>query len=154
MASTTNLGIDKINGGDYVDPEAFNKAYDIIDKLGVDYVTASGTSGDWWYRKWKSGRLEQGVTNKNFGDLSHDTAWGSMHVSDNQSFGAFPFAYASIPYAHVTFNKSDDGGHQCFVNQQGGTSTTQSPKFALVDPYTGTATGCQFGIYAVGTAAE
>ena len=64
MASTTNLEIEKLNSADYVSVEPINNAFDKLDALGVDYVTESGTSGEWWYRKWKSGRAECGIDQK------------------------------------------------------------------------------------------
>lgn len=86
MASTTNLGLTKIQGADYVKPDTFNDNYDLIDPLGKDYVVDSGESGDWYYRKMKSGQLE---------------CWSRINgkVSGTEChFGkAFPFAFASNP---------------------------------------------------------
>ena len=58
---TSNMTLEHIDPSDYVSPDVINSNFDKVDKLGVDYVVASGKSGEWWYRKWKSGRLEQGV---------------------------------------------------------------------------------------------
>jgi hypothetical protein len=41
MSATTNLEIEKLNSADYVSVEPINNA---LDKLGVDYVTESGTA--------------------------------------------------------------------------------------------------------------
>ena len=49
----------------------------ILDALKVDYITAEGTSGNWKYRKWKSGKIE---------------AWGYQTYSSiaiNLSSGAY-----------------------------------------------------------------
>lgn len=84
--ATTNLGLAKIQGADYVKPDTFNDNYDLIDKLGVDYVTASGVTGSWGYRKWNSGMLEC------WGRFSGKMSSGRCNFSQN-----FPFAYASKP---------------------------------------------------------
>ena len=86
MATTTNLGLAKINGSDYVKPDTFNDNYDLIDKLGVDYITASGTSGSWSYRKWKSGLLEC------WGRFGGTMSNGKCNFSQQ-----YPFAYANKP---------------------------------------------------------
>ena len=68
MAKTPNLGINEINGSDYIDYSVFNTVFNTLDALGLDYIVEKGTSGEWWYRKWKSGRAECGIDNKNLGD--------------------------------------------------------------------------------------
>lgn len=57
-SKTTNLSLEKFDGGDYVDNDKINANYDILDKMGVDYVTEQSTSGSWTYRKFKSGIAE------------------------------------------------------------------------------------------------
>ena len=90
MAETTsNLNLVKLDASDYVSVNSFNENYDTLDKLGIDYITAEGDSGDWHYRKWKSGWAElwgrhQGITSK--GAASYN--WS----------GKFPFSLASSPY--------------------------------------------------------
>ena len=137
MATTTNLGITKLNSADYVSVDPINEALDTLDKLGVDYVTASGTSGEWWYRKWKSGRAECGIDSHNFGTVNVDQAWGAMFVSANQTFGAYPFSFAAKPHVNIQFQGSDAGetGQQSYVAAASSTSTSTSPYFRLVDPY-------------------
>jgi hypothetical protein len=56
--ATKNLGLTTISGSDYVSYEVINKNFELLDKLGIDYVTSTGTSGIWTYRKWKSGYAE------------------------------------------------------------------------------------------------
>lgn len=56
--STTNLKLSKLDSSDYVGVDTFNENYDLLDKLGVDYITAQGTASGWYYRKWKSGWAE------------------------------------------------------------------------------------------------
>lgn len=56
--STTNLKLSKLDSSDYVGVDTFNENYDLLDALGVDYITAKGTASGWYYRKWKSGWAE------------------------------------------------------------------------------------------------
>lgn len=135
MASTTNLNIEKINPSDYVDPEVFNTVFDIIDKLGVDYVTEQGTSGDWWYRKWNSGILECGVYNKNFGTQKFGSSFTGTkwYITTNSlSFGSYPFAFTSRPYASVSYNQGTKGQSRQLVMQYPSSSLTVSPSFSLI----------------------
>lgn len=56
--ATTNLGLDIINQSENISPEKINQNMERLDALGVDYVTDQGKSGDWRYRRWKSGTYE------------------------------------------------------------------------------------------------
>lgn len=150
MAVTTNLSLTKINASDYISPDPINAAFDIIDKLGIDYIVEQGVSGEWWYRKWNSGRAECGIDNKNFGDVSHTNKWGGMYASTAMSFGNYPFAFATRPFTTVTFLSTSNGSHTSYVSQASTMSTTETPKFNLVDPYSGKAPGATFGIYVCG----
>ena len=109
MATTTNLGLSKIDASDYISPDPINAAFDILDKLGVDYIVEQGKSGEWWYRKWHSGRAECGIDNKNFGDVDHKSAWGGMYISSQRSFGNYPFAFASRPFTVIAFQSTSNG---------------------------------------------
>ena len=150
MATTTNLGLAKINASDYISPEPINAAFDILDRLGVDYVVEQGKSGEWWYRKWNSGRAECGIDNKNFGDMAHTRKWGGMFVSTQKSFGNYPFAFASRPFTVISFQSTTTGTYSSYVAQSNTQSVTEAPKFYLVDPNSGTALGATFGIYVCG----
>nr|DAL65369.1 MAG TPA_asm: hypothetical protein [Caudoviricetes sp.] len=150
MASTKNLGIPKINGSDLISPTPINDAFDLLDKLGVDYITESGKSGEWWYRKWNSGRAECGIDAKSFGDVDHKGAWGGMYASSDMTFGAYPIQFSSRPFAVIAFLNTTDGSHASYVAQSSSNSTTVSPKFRLVDPNPRTAPGATFGIYVNG----
>lgn len=65
------------------------------------YVTATGSTNSWAYRKWSDGTYEcwrsYGVT------LSSWTPWGNLYVSSTK-FGAltFPTTFASTPYVQVS----------------------------------------------------
>ena len=150
MATTTNLGLSKIDASDYISPDPINAAFDILDKLGVDYVVEQGKSGEWWYRKWHSGRAECGIDNKNFGDIDHKSNWGGMFASNQRSFGNYPFAFASRPFTVISFQSTSNGSHSSYVAQANTQSTTEAPKFSLIDPNSGTALGATFGIYVCG----
>ena len=83
-----NMGLETIDSSDYVSPTPINNNFQKLDALGLDYVVESGRSGEWWYRKWKSGRAECGIDDKNFGTVSITKAWGSLFQSGQMSFGA------------------------------------------------------------------
>lgn len=85
MASTTNLGLTKIQGADYVSPDVFNDNYDKLDALGVDYVTERGISGDWVYEKRKSGQV------KLYGKVTAEGSGGYV-----QAKAPFPFAFTQV----------------------------------------------------------
>jgi len=145
-----NMGLVNIDSSDYVSPNDINNNFKKLDALGLDYVTASGKSGEWWYRKWKSGRMECGIDDKNFGNVAHTEPWSNMYVSAQLNFGAYPFAFASRPFATITFQSNSGGEHKSYISYVSSTSTTTSPKFMLVDPNSGTANSAHFGIYVCG----
>ena len=147
---TKNLQLTTINGSDVVNPEVFNTNFTILDKLGVDYVVEKGTSGEWWYRKWNSGRAECGIDDKDFGSVAHNTAWGGLHVSGSLTFGSYPFSFASRPFVSISFNSNSAGNHTSYVATTSSTSNTSAPNFYLVDPNSGTATSSHFGIFVAG----
>ena len=146
MASTTNLEIEKLNSADYVSVDPINNA---LDKLGVDYVTESGTSDEWWYRKWKSGRAECGIDDKGFGDVPHTDEWRSgFYASKELKFGNYPITFKSRPFSQINFNSST--GHTSFLVNVTSTSTTTAQAVKLVDPNSGTASAVHLGIYVCG----
>lgn len=153
MASTANLGLDVINSSDYVSPDTINKNFSKVDAVGKDYIVAQGTSGEWWYRKWKSGRAECGVDYKDFGvqDLNNAGWNGAFYGTNHMSFGAYPFAFSKRPYTSIRFlNDAVMGSNRLSIVVEGAsTSTTRSPEFFLADPSTGS---CHpfFGIYVTG----
>ena len=87
---TSNLNLVKLDASDYVSVDSFNENYDTLDKLGIDYITAEGDSGNWHYRKWKSGWAEL------WGKYEGTTSKGASSYNWK---GTFPFAFASKPYA-------------------------------------------------------
>lgn len=145
-----NLGLSYINGSDYVSPTPINNNFRKLDNLGLDYIVLSGYSGEWWFRKWKSGRAECGIDSKAFGNVAHTIAWANWFISADLSFGAFPFAFAAPPFVSISFNGSSDGHHRSYISYRGANSTTMSPAFNIVDPRSDTATNAHFGIYVCG----
>lgn len=62
MSSTTNLNMQIVENDDLASPEPFNSNFQILDKLGLDYVIEEYdktiSQGGWHVRKWKSGFVE------------------------------------------------------------------------------------------------
>lgn len=136
---TNNMRLEHIDPSDYVSPDVINSNFDKVDKLGVDYVVESGKSGEWWYRKWKSGRLEQGVDSKAFdkSDLHvmGGAASGQIYATKKYSFGAYPFAFAYRPHVHISFihdTSRNVRGSWCILFNND-SATTTSPDFEVVD---------------------
>lgn len=153
--ATSNLGLDIINASDYVSPTPINNNMEKIDALGVDYVVAKGTSGEWWYRKWKSGRAECGIDAKQFGSISSWTMIGDggTYITSDLSFGSYPFSFAKRPFATISFEgdqNSANRGSICVMKHS--TSTTLSPSFFIQDfaGTTPTAIRPMCGIYVCG----
>lgn len=147
-----NMNLITINASDYVSPDTINDNFEKLDVLGLDYVVESGTSGEWWYRKWKSGRAECGIDDKNFGNMSHNIAWSFLWRTPEQSFGAYPFSFSARPFVTISFNSNSAGSleHYSYIATGTSTSTTTSPKFYLVDVNNNPITDARFGIYVCG----
>lgn len=152
--ATANLGLAIINASDYVSPTPINNNMDKIDKLGVDYIVAQGKSGEWWYRKWKSGRAECGIDYKDFGQKSMiqwNSGNGVFYATDQMTFGAYPFAFASAPFKVISFieDKSLKTRLGFVVNESTSSATTTSGNFRIIDTYQSTFRPC-CGIYVCG----
>jgi hypothetical protein len=140
--ATTNLGLETINSSDYISPDPINNNMAKLDKLGVDYVVERGTSGEWWYRKWNSGRAECGIDNKQFGSSSLSAIGGSGttgYGSSQYTFGAYPFNFASRPFTIISFQGDKQwSGRGSYISMGHSTSTSVSPNFFVVDFNPGT----------------
>lgn len=154
MAVTENLKLELINASDFVSPDPINTAMRALDSLGLDYIVEEGTSGEWWYRKWKNGKAECCIFDHNFGNVSHTIKWGSMYGTETQQgFGAYPFAFSTKPFVSIVYNSDGEtpGKHQSYiVAGQSVNFTTISPPFRAIDPYTGTFKELHCGIYVIG----
>ena len=131
--STTNLSLETIDSSDYISPDPINSNFEILDALGVDYVTSAGTSGSWWYRKWKSGRAECGIDYKSFGTISCNTAYASLYKYGTMlSFGSYPFTFSSTPMAVISPRYWTGSSNNLIVKYVRSSSTTSSPKFDVI----------------------
>lgn len=157
--TTTNLNISLIQSSDYISPDPINTAFKTLDALGVDYITERGTKGDWWYRKWKSGRAECGI-DKYTGATKTSVLWqeGShMYICGEYSApSAFPVTFSTPPMTVVMYRGESGSGPQggiIHIHSRTGTDAyTLAPKFSIVDaagPHTYTTP--IFGIYVTGT---
>ena len=150
--ATTNLGLEIINSSDYVSPTPINSNMEKIDALGIDYVVEEGTSGEWWYRKWNSGRAECGIDYKNFGQkgMTQWTSDGTFYATDQMSFGSYPFSFSSSPFKIISFIEDKSLKTRLgFIIQESASSTTLSGNFRIVDTYKSTFNPC-CGIYVCG----
>lgn len=134
---TKNLNLPQFDGSDYISVDPFNDAFAKLDKLGIDYVVESGKVGEWWYRKWNSGRAECGIDNKEFPRQTMAN-WGTskeLFMTPATSVGAFPIQFKSIPTVVINFVKDKAfGGRGCFVINYGDTTTTTGPRVSMIDP--------------------
>lgn len=131
---TKHLNLNIINSEDFVSVDPLNANFELIDKLGADYVEERGASGDWWYRKWHNGRYECGIENKWFGTSQVERAEGNLYRTTMEyNLGRYPIKFLGRPYANITFN--DASGSSDFLHGfpvlYRTNSTTDSPKFRL-----------------------
>lgn len=153
MSSTTdNLSLEIIDSSDYVSPDPINDNFEIVDKLGVDYVTSSGTSGSWWYRKWKSGRAECGIDYKSFGSVTIQTAYGDLYKANKSfAFGSYPFTFSSTPMVVITPRYwSTDSSIALIVKYGNSSSTSTCPKFDIIAVGKRTLSSFYAGVYVCG----
>lgn len=128
------MGLETIESSDYITPTIINQNFQKLDALGLDYVVETGKSGEWWYRKWKSGRAECGVDRKEFSEVTSWITSDYGYLTPDMSFGSYPFSFKSRPYTSITFegdkNYSTRGSY-CVPRHSD--STTLSPSFFIVD---------------------
>ena len=104
--ATTNLGLKTINQSDNISPDPINQNMEKLDKLGLDYVTQQGKSGNWRYRRWKSGTYEC------WGRFSQQ--WASPSANGLGAFKmSYPITFAEYPEFFVTARQ--DGNPSCWV---------------------------------------
>lgn len=101
--TTTNLGLNRFDGGDLVDVSLITANFDTIDQLGIDYITEQGTDAvnGWTYRKWKSGIKEC------FGHFTKSSIAAGAYATFDVSLSAIGFS--SVSTACVTASGSFDG---------------------------------------------
>lgn len=157
---TNNLSLHIIDESEYIEPDPINENFKKVDAAFADYVVEQGTKGEWWYRKWNSGRLECGVDAHNFGTYTTSTNWGSaqgIYVGDALTFGVFPVAFMEIPFYTVSLVKSDYPGMAGWIGMGGGTnpnissvSKTNSGYFYYANPNKTTFNNMYCSCYATG----
>ena len=122
---TTNLNLDIIQPSENVSLDKINSNAEKLDKLGLDYITQSGTTGIWMWRRWKSGRLEC------WGRASRQSLSPNLEGYSDQGYAqvteAYPVTFTSAPYlfaaaradgnpkAHVAYVEHDKGQAQLYV---------------------------------------
>lgn len=117
----------------------------------ADFVTDQGTSGNWMFRAWNSGLLEQWgygtVTGK-----AATTAWGGIYATSSSSPAIVPGNYlvgfTSAPMVQLTLEGINSG--DCWaITSVGGTATT-APQYRLGRGTSSSTLGVKYSIYAVG----
>lgn len=117
----------------------------------ADFVTDQGTSGNWMFRAWNSGILEQWgygtVTGK-----AATTAWGGIYATSSSSPAIVPGNYlvgfTSAPMVQLTLESINSG--DCWaITSVGGTATT-APQYRLGRGTSSSTLGVKYSIYAVG----
>ena len=122
--------------------------YTFLDTETVkDYVVEQGTSGDWTYVKWNSGKAEAYykvsigevalTTNKATGVYSNDTYAGKSVSLPSSLFTAAPMAFGNV---------FSSGYTHCQVS----TSTTSTVAYRLWSPYSATVRDVSVMLYVVG----
>lgn len=123
--ATTNLGLETIQPSEIVSPDKINSNMERLDRLGVDYVTQSGATGVWLWRRWKSGRFECWATAmrqslaptlKGYSDQGYAQVTETYPVT----FTTQPLLFASAradgnPKAHVAYVEHAKDQAQLYV---------------------------------------
>lgn len=146
----SNLALETIDSSDLISPKPINDNFNKLDPLGKEYVTEYFISGEWWVRKWKSGRMEMGIDDKAWGNINISQPWGSFFTGPQLTFGNYPVAFAGVPTVNITFNSSDAGKFAIYLGWAEGSSKTSSPKFFPVNPGKDIMGHPHFGISAYG----
>lgn len=147
--ATANLGLEEINGSDYIDPAVFNRNSEKVDKLGKKYVVGSGKSGEWEWEKWSDGTAVCRIRRKTFPSQAFG-GWGELWATSAMRFSAYPFNFAEVPSVKIEFEGCDSSGNWPFVSKTSQSTTSQSPAFCLYSAMQETVTNPKFSIEARG----
>lgn len=133
---TENLGLPVLDGGDYISVDPFNQAFATLDKLGVDYIIESGKIGEWWYRKWKSGRGECGIETKTFARCNMSTWYVDLFATPVLQIGNYPMQFKKPPSCLIEFMGDKAWtDRKAFLVKTGTGTATAGPGIRMVDPY-------------------
>lgn len=158
MASTPNLQLTLLEGASVVDFGQLNSWVNVLDRLGVEYVTdkGSGGKGTWWYRKWSSGRAECGVDAYPLDytlPIDHDDIWPPLKTNAARLpvFGNYPINFAERPYANICFNNCTSKASMIII-QSTTSSATQAPEFIVAgaSAWHPTLVNAEFSIFCTG----
>lgn len=113
MGATTNLGLTTILPSDRVSPDPINANMEALDRLGIDYVAAKGSTSPWSWRRMSSGlylcwcRMAQQSSSP---DIKGEGNYGykKFSVAFPVTFGAYPQVFVSArqdgnPKVHVCY---------------------------------------------------
>lgn len=139
--NSPTISLTNIDPSDFISPDTINANFNILaNALSVDYIVEAGKSGEWWYRKWNSGRMECGIDSKEFGK-SEVHAWGSantgLYATKAYNFSAYPIAFASRPYSSIQFqhDKVRAVRGSFIIQFNNDTPTTKPASFEVIDSW-------------------
>ena len=115
---------------------------ELLATLGVDYITSKGTTGNWNWVKWHSGKVELGgIFTSAFGV---GTVWGTggLYFHKTSAPIAFPF---TVNNARANINQNG-----ALLNSVLGTEiTTSQIDFYTFNAISGTLTSAQAGVWCI-----
>lgn len=133
------------------DMHAVTKKYTddtFVSKTSVkDYIIATGSSGNWYYRKWNSGTLECWGRKQYTGVNVNGTA-GQLKYKALDSIGSYPVAFISYPT--VTITGTVTGGNGWVVGNNTNYSQTWCGGLYVYAPFELTSVGVTANVYAIG----
>lgn len=103
--------------------DAIIAALSAMDCVVEEYHSSSGG-----YRKWRSGRMEQWVTQTYTGTIN--TSWGSMYRTSGIAGAAWPETFTTIEHCYQ--GMEGDGGDMAWIAPQRVATTTNAPDFYLM----------------------
>ena len=98
-----------------------------------DFVIEDGTNGTWFYRKWKSGRVEL-YGYQVIPDVPCNTALGSKYRTEVQTAPSFPFTV----YSPKLVSSYESDGYGAFIWNTTRATTAKPPDYYLVRPTSST----------------
>lgn len=128
---------------------------DILSKLGMDYITAQGTTGKWTWRKWHSGIAEMWAkfdTDK----VEISESWGSiyfgtwMRLAANVSARQYPFSFEEEPTVTASYIGGSGDAWLISLFSSSDDIKTSAPAYALARPNKATINYPRISYYVVG----